>query len=101
MLITSLRPYVYSLVARFLEGYNVTVLAYGQTSSGKSYTMGTDISSAQAAESEGPDRIGIIPRAVQQIFAEIAKRESEFGSKVKHEVSNSYVEIYSGWSACV
>ncbi|KAG0043772.1 hypothetical protein BGZ83_011056 [Gryganskiella cystojenkinii] len=29
------------MVDKFLEGYNVTIMAYGQTSSGKTYTMGT------------------------------------------------------------
>jgi len=28
-------------VLSFLAGYNTTVLAYGQTSSGKTFTMGT------------------------------------------------------------
>lgn len=29
---------VQNLVNKFIDGYNVTILAYGQTSSGKSYT---------------------------------------------------------------
>ena len=34
-----------------LDGYNATILAYGQTGTGKSFTM-----------QEDPDHIGIIPR---------------------------------------
>ena len=34
---------VSSLVDKFLDGYHVTIMAYGQTSSGKSYTMGTSL----------------------------------------------------------
>jgi centromeric protein E len=46
------------VVLRVLEGYNGTVLAYGQTSSGKTHTMiGTG------------DEPGVIPRAVSDIFA--------------------------------
>ena len=40
-----------------LLGYNVTILAYGQTSSGKTFTMGTSDN-----ESIEPEDEGIIPR---------------------------------------
>lgn len=33
--------YLSDSVASFLQGYNVSVLAYGQSGAGKSYTMGT------------------------------------------------------------
>ena len=33
--------YVNESVEAFVQGYNVSVLAYGQSGSGKSYTMGT------------------------------------------------------------
>ena len=55
--------------------YNATVLAYGQTGSGKTYTMGTgfELSGAGAGSSNmfsgcGGEQIGIIPRAVHQLF---------------------------------
>lgn len=97
-----------------MEGYNVTVLAYGQTSSGKSYTMGTDTShhssssSLPSSASSSPSmsdingsfhaddaRAGIIPRAVKEIFAEIGRRTRSESGKWKCEVKTSYVEIYS------
>ncbi|KAI9490068.1 P-loop containing nucleoside triphosphate hydrolase protein [Zychaea mexicana] len=43
-------------------GYNVTILAYGQTSSGKTYTMGT------AQYNGGVEHDGIVPRAVDLLF---------------------------------
>ncbi len=43
-----------------LEGYNGTILAYGQTSSGKTYTMQGNI--------EDNDYQGIIPRMIKQVF---------------------------------
>ncbi|KAJ1920571.1 hypothetical protein H4219_001271 [Mycoemilia scoparia] len=52
---------VKSLVDRFLEGFNITILAYGQTSSGKTYTMGTGMETSQESE-------GIVPRAINHIF---------------------------------
>jgi hypothetical protein len=39
--------YVSESVSSFLEGYNVSVLAYGQSGAGKSYTMGTTGTSEQ------------------------------------------------------
>jgi kinesin family protein 4/21/27 len=33
--------YVCESVASFVQGYNVSILAYGQSGAGKSYTMGT------------------------------------------------------------
>ena len=52
--------------------YNATVLAYGQTGSGKTYTMGTGFELSGAASSNKPsnggEQIGIIPRAVHQLF---------------------------------
>jgi hypothetical protein len=34
--------YVSGSVDSFIQGYNVSILAYGQSGAGKSYTMGTD-----------------------------------------------------------
>ncbi|KAI9262487.1 P-loop containing nucleoside triphosphate hydrolase protein [Helicostylum pulchrum] len=51
-------------VQKFVEGYNVTMLAYGQTSSGKTYTMGT----AQHTGLPDPEQIGIVPRAMALLF---------------------------------
>lgn len=73
------------LVKSCMEGYNATVFAYGQTSSGKTYTIGgTD--SAGLLEEE----YGIILRAVKQLFQimEENKQKAEF------VVTVSYVEIY-------
>lgn len=33
--------YVSDSVSSFVQGYNVSILAYGQSGAGKSYTMGT------------------------------------------------------------
>jgi kinesin family protein 3/17 len=45
-----------------LEGYNATIFAYGQTGTGKTYTMeGFKYSNTD------PSR-GIIPRSVEEIF---------------------------------
>lgn len=48
-----------------MEGYNGTILAYGQTGAGKTYTM--------AGNSDSPQTKGIIPNTFAHIFGHIAK----------------------------
>lgn len=65
-----------------LNGYNGTIFAYGQTSSGKTHTMEGVISDTHLQ--------GIIPRIINDIFNHIYSMEEnlEFHIKV------SYFEIY-------
>jgi len=71
-----------SIVKDVLNGYNGTIFAYGQTSSGKTHTMEGVIND--------PTKQGIIPRIVNDIFNHIYSMEEnlEFHIKV------SYFEIY-------
>ena len=48
-----------------LDGYNGTVLAYGQTGTGKTYTLG------QLGEEDVSDR-GIMVRSMEDILADIS-----------------------------
>ena len=71
------------IVMGVMEGFNGTVFAYGQTSSGKTHTMlGPNITD----EAER----GMIPRMVSHIFEEIANA----GSEMEFQVKVSMVEIY-------
>ncbi|KAL6249397.1 hypothetical protein RBB50_003250 [Rhinocladiella similis] len=56
--------YLQDSVNSFLQGYNVSILAYGQSGSGKSYTMGT----SGPHEQFDPSMKGVIPRAAQHLF---------------------------------
>uniref|UniRef100_A0A8C5MCL8 Kinesin-like protein n=1 Tax=Leptobrachium leishanense TaxID=445787 RepID=A0A8C5MCL8_9ANUR len=71
-----------AIVKDVLEGYNGTIFAYGQTSSGKTHTM--------EGKLHDLDGMGIIPRIVQDIFNYIYSMDEnlEFHIKV------SYFEIY-------
>ncbi|KAH9253953.1 hypothetical protein BASA81_008077 [Batrachochytrium salamandrivorans] len=71
------------LVSEALLGYNNTVLAYGQTSSGKTYTM--------MGEEEEEDGAGIIPRLASELFDRLAGVASEHNQL---SVKVSFVEIY-------
>ncbi len=53
------------IVQEVLSGYNGTVLAYGQTGTGKTYTMGI-LNRVQDEHS------GIIPRALSHIFGALS-----------------------------
>ncbi|XP_066268294.1 kinesin-like protein KIF21A isoform X2 [Branchiostoma lanceolatum] len=57
------------LIEGCFEGYNATVLAYGQTGAGKTYTMGTGFDVSISAEEQG-----VIPRAVEHVFQGIGER---------------------------
>ena len=65
----------------------MTILAYGQTSSGKTFTMGTADSSSQSPETKG-----IIPRAMATVFSHMNSpkyKSRRFTTKV------SFIEIYN------
>jgi hypothetical protein len=66
-----------------LQGYNAAIIAYGQTGTGKTYTM-------EGAQ-HGPER-GIIPRAVEDVFAYI---ENDTAPGSKYLVRASYLQIYN------
>ncbi|XP_061314521.1 kinesin-like protein KIF1C [Pezoporus flaviventris] len=70
------------LLLHAFRGYNVCVLAYGQTGAGKSYTM------MGRAE---PGQRGLIPQLCEDLFARVAKEGS---SEVSFSVEVSYMEIY-------
>lgn len=55
------------IVDKVLQGYNGTIFAYGQTGTGKTYTMSGAKTSPQAR--------GIIPNTFAQIFGHIAKAD--------------------------
>jgi hypothetical protein len=61
---------VVPLVDKVMDGFNATVLAYGQTASGKTFTMG----SAGPAGCE--DDVGVIPRALTDVFEAKQRKEA-------------------------
>ena len=59
--------YLSDSITSFVQGYNVSILAYGQSGSGKSYTMGT----SGPEEQNDPEIMGIVPRAAQALFEKL------------------------------
>jgi hypothetical protein len=70
-------------VQSVLQGYNATVMAYGQTGTGKTYTM--------EGFTNGEHR-GIIPMATESIFAYIQANQRP---NVTFKVRASYLQIYN------
>ncbi|XP_069639599.1 centromere-associated protein E [Haliaeetus albicilla] len=67
------------IIQSAVQGYNGTIFAYGQTASGKTYTM-----------MGNEDSVGIIPKAIQHVFKLICEiPDREFLLRV------SYMEIYN------
>lgn len=69
------------LVQSVLEGFNGTIFAYGQTGTGKTYTM-------QGVKND-PDIRGVIPNSFEHIFQHISRSENQ-----QYLVRASYLEIY-------
>jgi len=86
-------------VVDFTEGYNGTIFAYGQSGSGKTYSMlGPDSVFETLASSTENELYGITPRAVYQIF-NIFKDFERSGTKWK--LTLSYIEIYNEKVKCL
>ncbi|KAH7731283.1 hypothetical protein AAVH_00180 [Aphelenchoides avenae] len=74
----------YHIVQDVLSGYNGTVFAYGQTSSGKTHTMEGVIGD--------PEKQGIIPRIINDIFTHIYNMDA---GDLEFHIKCSYFEIYN------
>ena len=70
-----------NVVQSVLNGYNGTIFAYGQTGTGKTYTM--------VGEFRNENNKGIIPRAFDYIF-ESVKQDNEH----KYNIMISFIQIY-------
>lgn len=75
------------LLLHALEGYNSTLLAYGPTGSGKTYTMmGKGSKSTDPTASGRSSELGIIPRLCYELFEEIGRRTSSCGNRRRSDV---------------
>jgi kinesin family protein 11 len=76
------------IVGEVMDGFNCTIFAYGQTGTGKTYTM-------EGGPRESDDgrklsaQAGVIPRAIKQIFDTIEANNSDSTVKV------SFLELYN------
>ncbi|KAK6926875.1 Kinesin motor domain [Dillenia turbinata] len=75
------------IVFEVLEGYNCTIFAYGQTGTGKTYTM--EGGGRKSKNGDFPSDAGVIPRAVRQIFDILEAQNAEYSMKV------TFLELYN------
>lgn len=75
------------IVNEVLDGYNCTIFAYGQTGTGKTYTM--EGGGKKTKNGELPGDAGVIPRAVRQIFDTLEAQNAEYSMKV------TFLELYN------
>ncbi|KAK0585310.1 hypothetical protein LWI29_026650 [Acer saccharum] len=74
------------IVNEVLDGFNCTVFAYGQTGTGKTYTMEGGMRNKGG---DLPAEAGMIPRAVRQIFDTLEAQNADYSMKV------SFLELYN------
>ncbi|KAF7715931.1 Uncharacterized protein PECH_005730 [Penicillium ucsense] len=75
---------VLPILNEMLAGYNCTIFAYGQTGTGKTYTMSGDMTDTLGILS---DDAGIIPRTLYSLFHKLEDTEST--------VKCSFIELYN------
>ena len=68
-------------IHHILNGINMTIFAYGQTSTGKTYTM----------QGEIPNNAGIIPLTLEELFEQI-KNDKDI---IDSQIGVSFIEIYN------
>ncbi|KAM4851564.1 kinesin-like protein KIF11 isoform 2-T3 [Thomomys bottae] len=83
------RSVVCPILDEVILGYNCTIFAYGQTGTGKTFTMEGERSPNEAFTWEEDPLAGIIPRTLHQIFEKLSDNGTEFSVKV------SLLEIYN------
>ncbi|KAL7061565.1 hypothetical protein AAHC03_0708 [Spirometra sp. Aus1] len=76
-------------VLEVIEGYNCTIFAYGQTGTGKTYTMTGERSDALRYTWENDPTAGLVPRALNQIFTVLESMSCDFSIRV------SFLELYN------
>ncbi|ODV96378.1 hypothetical protein PACTADRAFT_49737 [Pachysolen tannophilus NRRL Y-2460] len=81
-----------NVLQEMLKGYNCTIFAYGQTGTGKTYTMSGDLTSTTSSTSSMGLSVdaGIIPRTLVELFKNLKEsNHPEFSVRI------SFIELYN------
>ena len=87
------------MIDKVIEGYHATILVYGQTGAGKTYTMDgfhyslNDKHNRPRIDNSEKDNWGIIPRSISYLFNKISN-ESILRQR-QYTVNCSYLQIYN------
>ena len=74
-----------------LASFNATIMAYGQTGAGKTYTM---MGPAGAVADAVSDARGLTPRSMEYLFARMAREERRSNGSLSYHCTGSYLEVY-------
>ncbi|XP_041451460.1 kinesin-like protein Nod [Drosophila obscura] len=77
------------LVDKLFCGFQCTTMAYGQTGTGKSYSMGM-VADNQVANEE---HLGVLPRCLRDILDRVAAQQENTAERTK--ISASFIEVYN------
>ncbi|XP_017870862.1 PREDICTED: kinesin-like protein Nod isoform X2 [Drosophila arizonae] len=83
------RTLIHPLVLKALAGYDCTAMAYGQTGTGKSYSMG------MSAERMSEEHVGIVPRCLKDILKYMNINDQKENHAAMGEVFASFIEVYN------
>lgn len=79
------------VIQDFLVGFNCTIFAYGQTGTGKSYTMTGEqmaasehVTAAKYLDLSAYPKAGVIPRAINEIFTTLDAQNADYQLRVSH-----------------
>lgn len=72
------------IIKNFFDGWNGAIMAYGQTSSGKTHTMQGNILDEE--------KRGLVPRIIENLFQRIEAQSDQFDCQVKIQVAEIYME---------
>jgi len=83
------REVVEPVIYEVLDGYSCTIFAYGQTGTGKTFTMEGERTTGDQFTWENDPKSGIIPRTMNHLFDKLNDSGNEFTVQV------SLIEIYN------
>lgn len=72
------------MVQNVLEGWNGSIMAYGQTASGKTHTMQGNMLDEQSR--------GLVPRIIEDFFLRIENQSDKIETSVKIQILEIYME---------
>ena len=82
-----------NIIPCVMQGFNVCLFCYGQTASGKSYTLTGGVGGIPGSKGGGDDE-GFVPRFFRALFRELS-RNSQNLEISSPEVTVSYLEVYN------
>ncbi len=85
--------HVKPLIQSVFEGYNSSIITYGSTGTGKTYTLFGGLADAYENNEMNSEHMGILARLSQDLFQSIQQKESEDLTAL-YKVHVQFLEIY-------